>query len=329
MLEKISVIVPVYKVEPYLRKCVDSILNQTYRNLEVILVDDGSPDSCGAICEEYAAKDARVRVIHKPNGGLSDARNAGMDIMTGKYVAFVDSDDWIEAHMYHTLLTQLLRFDADIAMCDAAVEIQDGDTVSVTKAADYGSAPFAERNTDAMRRFLRTSCAAWDKLYKAELFDDLRFPMGEINEDEAIMLRLLDRCKTVCYTGETCYHYVRRTDGQSITTSSFSAKKLVWVRHCRDNLAFVREKYPELEPYAAARYRGSLLWALREIALSEESFDAEVQQLKIELRTNAVPFRQAPFENRQDRLRYNLLQYFPLGVYRAILRLRHRNGKEG
>ena len=96
MIDLISVIVPVYNVEPYLRKCVDSILAQSYSNLEVILVDDGSPDGCGAICDEYAAKDARVRVIHKPNGGVSDARNAGLDIMTGDYVAFVDSDDWID-----------------------------------------------------------------------------------------------------------------------------------------------------------------------------------------------------------------------------------------
>ena len=107
MIDLISVIVPVYNVEPYLRKCVDSILAQSYSNLEVILVDDGSPDGCGAICDEYAAKDARVRVIHKPNGGVSDARNAGLDIMTGDYVAFVDSDDWVEADMYRTLLTQM------------------------------------------------------------------------------------------------------------------------------------------------------------------------------------------------------------------------------
>ena len=321
---KYSVIVPVYNVETVLPHCIESILNQSVSDFELILIDDGSPDQSGAICDEYAAMDARVRVIHKPNGGLSDARNAGMDIMTGKYVAFVDSDDWIEAHMYHTLLTQLLHFDADIAMCDAAVEVQVGDTVSVTEAADYGSAPFAERNTDAMRRFLRTSCAAWDKLCKAELFDDLRFPVGEINEDEAIMLRLLDRCKTVCYTGESCYHYVRRTDGQSITTSSFSAKKLVWVRHCRDNLAFVREKYPELEPYAAARYRGSLLWALREIALSEGDYSDIIQRLQKELRTNAAVFYSSPFDYPKDRIRLLLLQWLPFSVYKMLVR---RKGK--
>ena len=117
MIDLISVIVPVYNVEPYLRKCVDSILAQSYSNLEVILVDDGSPDGCGAICDEYAAKDARVRVIHKPNGGISDARNAGLDIMTGDYVTFVDSDDWIDEQHLSSLYA-LVKGGADIAVSD-------------------------------------------------------------------------------------------------------------------------------------------------------------------------------------------------------------------
>ena len=117
MNELISVIVPVYKVEPYLRRCIDSIISQTYHNLEIILVDDGSPDNCGAICDEYAEKDTRVRVIHKSNGGLSDARNAGLDIMTGDYVAFVDSDDWIDKQHLSSMYA-LVNGGADIAVSD-------------------------------------------------------------------------------------------------------------------------------------------------------------------------------------------------------------------
>ena len=103
-MDLISVIVPVYKVEPYLDKCVRSIVEQTYQNLEIILVDDGSPDNCGAICDAWAEKDSRIKVIHKENGGLSDARNAGMDVATGQWIAFVDSDDWIAEEMYESLL---------------------------------------------------------------------------------------------------------------------------------------------------------------------------------------------------------------------------------
>ena len=111
----VSVIVPVYKVEPFLRRCVDSLLSQTYQNLEIILVDDGSPDRCGQICDEYAAQDARVKVIHKENGGVSSARNAGIEAAAGEYVTFVDSDDWVEPWAYQILRQLIVEHDADVA----------------------------------------------------------------------------------------------------------------------------------------------------------------------------------------------------------------------
>ena len=114
---KISVIVPIYKVENYLNRCVESIRKQTYRNLEIILVDDGSPDACGEMCDRYAQEDSRIRVIHKENGGLSDARNAGIEVAAGEYIAFIDSDDWIDDKMYEVLYHTLLKYDADIAEC--------------------------------------------------------------------------------------------------------------------------------------------------------------------------------------------------------------------
>ena len=121
----ISVIVPVYKVEKYLHRCVDSILVQTYTNLEIILVDDGSPDRCGAICDEYAAKDSRIRVIHQENGGLSAARNAGLDVCSGEYIAFVDSDDWLDPEMYAVMMAQVREYGCDVVMCDCVKEFPD------------------------------------------------------------------------------------------------------------------------------------------------------------------------------------------------------------
>ena len=324
MNDLISVIVPVYKVEPYLRRCIDSIISQTYHNLEIILVDDGSPDNCGAICDEYAEKDSRVRVIHKPNGGLSDARNAGLDIMTGDYVAFVDSDDWIEADMYRTLLTQMEHFDADISIGGFTDDLEKDGSAVVTKVSDYGNTPFAESNTDAMRRFLRTSWAAWDKLYKAELFSGIRYPVGEINEDEAIALQLLSRCRRVCYTNEVYYHYIKRPGGGSITTSDFSVKKLAWQRHCADTLRFIQEKYPELEADAAARYRGSLLWSLTEIALSDGDWSEQVRELRFALRKYHALFKAAPFTYSQDKIRLEVLTYLPFPVYRTLIRIKRR-----
>ena len=124
-INQISVVVPVYKVEPYLRKCLDSIVNQTYRDLEIILIDDGSPDNCGRICDEYAERDARIRVVHQENSGLSAARNAGLKLVSGSYIGFVDSDDWIEPDMYSYLLGNALEYQADIAVCSRTEQHMD------------------------------------------------------------------------------------------------------------------------------------------------------------------------------------------------------------
>ena len=305
----ISVIVPVYKVEPYLRKCVDSIINQTYTNLEIILVDDGSPDNCGAICDEYAAKDSRIKVIHKKNGGLSDARNAGMEIMTGEYVAFVDSDDWIEPQMYQRLYELIEFYHADMAFGGVADDVLQDDTVHTVKTSNYGDTPLEEDKISAMRRYFHGSWAAWDKLYRAELFDGIRYPVGEINEDEAIVLHLLDRCNRVCFTNEVFYHYIRRIDGTSITTSAFSEKKMAWAKHCRDNLAFIREKYPQLEKNALARYRSSVLWTLREICMQESGFEKEWSSLRTEFRQSfASLWKNASL---RDKVMMLLLGYAP------------------
>ena len=324
MHDLISIIIPVYKVEPYLRKCVDSVLAQTYTNIEVILVDDGSPDNCPAICDEYAENDPRVKVIHKKNGGLSDARNAGMAYMQGAYVGFVDSDDWIEPHMYETLHALMKKYDADMAFGGVADdEICEGNTVTI-RCSDYGKTPFAEDGLSAMKRYFHGSWAAWDKLYKRELFDGICYPVGEINEDEAIVLHLLDRCKTVCYTNEVLYHYVKRVDGSSITTASFSSKKLDWVKHCRENLAFIRQRYPELEADAAYRYRGSILWAMREILLAKEDYRKQYGDLKKELIKEAALFAKTPLASYKQKLYYAIFLRFPFFLNRAAVRIKER-----
>lgn len=319
MKPQISVIVPVYKAEPYLRRCVDSILGQTYSNLDVILVDDGSPDRCGAICEEYAAKDGRVRVIHKENGGLSDARNAGLSAMRGEYVTFVDSDDWLEPTALATLYGTMELFRADLVI-GGHDRIEDGTGRQLSTHASPEASRVMDRSA-AMEQALTQGCAAWARLYKKEIHHGIFFPVGEINEDEAIVLSLLERCGRVAETGETVYHY--RCRPESITTARFSAGKLVWITHCRENLNCIQEKHPKLTPFAAARYRSSVLWGLREMALSGQDFERESRQLIQELRDNAALFDAAPFANGGDKLRYLLLKHFPLWVYKGILRLRH------
>ena len=186
----ISVIVPVYKVEQFIHRCVDSILNQTYTNLEIILVDDGSPDRCGEICDEYAEKDSRIRVIHQKNGGLSAARNAGLDICTGDYIAFVDSDDYIEADMYERMLTAAIAYKVDICICQWQFETCEGK--KVVDLAKVNSDIFGEMSSLVFAQFLFKGSyengvvvAAWNKLYKKSIFNDIRF-CGNYMEDDAI-----------------------------------------------------------------------------------------------------------------------------------------------
>ncbi|MBQ9761493.1 MAG: glycosyltransferase family 2 protein [Oscillospiraceae bacterium] len=312
----ISIIVPVYKVEAYLGPCVDSILAQTYRNIEIILVDDGSPDCCGGICDDYANRDSRVVVIHKKNGGLSDARNAGMEIAKGDYFVFVDSDDLLPEKAVETLLEIAQRTDAQLVIGDHR---RFADVPEATgESHGYG----VMTTEEAMGDMFRNGCAAWARLYRREVHEGILYPVGEINEDEAIVLRLLERCSRVAKTDAVVYHY--RCRPESITTSSFSPKKMHWPEHCAANLRIVQEKWPELEEVAAARYRGSLLWVLSEIALSNERFPEIAKSSVKQLRQHRRLFRRVPFRFRQDRIRVEVLIYLPFGFYKKMLRLKRR-----
>ena len=201
----ISVIVPVYKVEPYLRKCLDSIAGQTYQNLEIILVNDGSPDNCGAICDEFAAQDKRVRVIHKENGGVSSARNAGLAVAMGDWIGWVDSDDWIESDMYSYMLKKAVEYGADIVACGRSEHCQGRDVVrgwGKEQVLDTQAALELLLKNDIMQSYL------WDKLWRRELFDGQIFPTGRTFEDIAVMHRLFMRAQRVVCLPEIKYHYL-------------------------------------------------------------------------------------------------------------------------
>lgn len=206
----ISVIVPVYKVEPYLRQCVDSILNQKYRDLEVLLIDDGSPDKCGEICDEYWKKDKRVRVFHTENRGLSAARNLGLKEARGDYIGFVDSDDWIEPEMYEVLLRRVEETGADITVCGFIYEYISGPMTVNLDEAVYS-------NETALRLLLdeKISNHAWNKLYKKTVFRRIEFPEGVYFEDIAIMHRIMEGIDIVASVASIQYHYRQRADSIS------------------------------------------------------------------------------------------------------------------
>lgn len=206
----ISVIVPVYKVEPYLRKCLDSIIGQTYRNLEIILVDDGSPDNCGAICDEYAAQDKRIRVIHQENGGVSAARNTGLAAATGEWIGWVDSDDWIEPDMYRCMLEKAQSCGADIAVCGRA-EVAQGRLIprcwETEALLDREAALELLLEDGQMQNYL------WDKLWRRELYDGITFPVGRSFEDIAVLYRLFLRSQRVLVLPQMMYYYLQRPTG--------------------------------------------------------------------------------------------------------------------
>lgn len=258
MSEMISVIIPIYKVEEYLPECLDSVVNQTYRNLEIILMDDASPDSCGEICDRYAAKDQRIKVIHKAkNGGQAAARNTGMDIASGKYLFFIDSDDWLAEDALEKLYDGLKRYQADcsVGACVNVLEGKNGEK-NICHAEQKGVK--CQTAGEAMEHVLLAGSAAWNRLYKKEMLEDLHFPLGRINDDESFILRAYERMEKIVFFDCETYFYRKRAN--SITTSAFSVKMVDCFYNSRENLEFVTSKAPELIPAAEYKYFKTLLW---------------------------------------------------------------------
>lgn len=221
---KVSIIVPVYNVERTLDRCVSSIVNQTYRDLQIILVDDGSPDDSPRMCDEWQRKDARIEVIHKPNGGLSDARNAGLERADGDYIAFVDSDDYVEPDYISTMLSAAENNHADLVICSIVEENADG-----TQANSNGVIVANTEVCDAHECFRRSAdwhlITAWNKLYARKLWQRTSFPKGKIHEDEYVFHDIVGQCSTIVMLPNRLYHYVENTAG--ITSSGFGVKTLV------------------------------------------------------------------------------------------------------
>ena len=240
-MSKVSVIIPVYKVEEYLDRCVQSVLAQTHEDMEVLLVDDGSPDNCGALCDGYAKKDSRVRAIHRENGGLSAARNTGLDASTGDYVLFVDGDDYIAPDMVETLLAALEETGADMAVCGVKCVDDAGTPVRALPPMEAGAFPPEE----IYRRMTFDEWAwryvsACNRLCRRGLFDGLRFEEGKLHEDEFLAHRLYDRCKKVAVAADEFYYYVQR--GGSIMNAAASLGRLDRVQARFERYEFFKEK---------------------------------------------------------------------------------------
>lgn len=291
---EISVIVPVYKVEQYLPRCIQSILRQTYKNIEAILVDDGSPDGCGAICDEYAKEDSRVQVLHKPNGGLSSARNAGIEQARGHYIAFVDSDDWIDADMLEILYNAVKKYDAQIAECSFRSIYPNciREETACTAACIEGT------NLDALEGILdwnHFKSVAWNKLYARETIGDIRYPLGKLHEDEYTTYKFFYNAEKLVYVDVSKYNYnCTRTD--SIMTDNFREDNLDGCFAMRERIRFFREHgITSLEEKADNVYCWVLLEKLY-AAYSAKVKGPKLDQALAMVAEDAVYFRQHPLD---------------------------------
>lgn len=284
MNNKISVIIPVYKVEEFLDDCVQSVLAQTHTNMEIILVDDGSPDNCPAMCDSWSEKDKRIKVIHKPNGGLSDARNAGLEIATGEYISFIDSDDWILPEMYERMLSLIQKENADICACNIRSYHSDHEEVWGFKEYFTGK---SEQILDMLYSDTKYPVSTWNKLYKRDCWKELRFPVGKICEDAFTTYQLVHNAGRIVQVPEAFYCY--RIRPQSIMTSAFSVKRMDEEEAWRANYEFVKKYYPALYKKAFRFYLQKVHVLIRTISREQrEEYSQQFKYLKNIMKTNMM-----------------------------------------
>lgn len=268
MNDLISVIVPIYKVEDYLCRCVDSIINQTYKNLEIILVDDGSPDNCPAICEEYAKKDNRIKVIHKKNGGLSDARNAGMKIANGEYVSFIDSDDWIDRKTYELAIKKMEETNSQIGAFDYIKTSDENENASYNNTVSILN---SEQAIGATVNNVSVGTVVWNKIYKKSILEGLSFRVGKYNEDEFFTFYALDKAERIVFIHSKLYFYFQRPDS---IMGKYSLKRLDMLDGVYERMLFTEKKYPNIYLKTKISFCGCCVYHYQ-LILRNKSADSE------------------------------------------------------
>lgn len=313
----ISVIVPVYNVEQYLRQCLDSIINQTYRNLEIILVDDGSTDNSGAICDEYEQIDERVKVIHKENGGVSSARNAGLDACTsgGDYIAFVDSDDWIEYNMLEELYKEMIRINGDIIVCGYYIDQQDNTYINSNTKKTFVGNDNILKNCFYNKNFPN---ALGCKLYNKKIFNKIRFPEGKLYEDMLIILDVLEKASVVHIMPRVFYHY--RQQSNSIMNSKTYSKSFEKILACENILKKVEERKPNLINLAYSQLYRHYVYFLDDIlfgGISIPKTGVSSVKIKMYFQKNIVKILKNPDIKWKNKLMY-LTVSFNLTFYKIL-----------
>lgn len=312
MNKKISVIIPVYKVEKYLAKCLDSVISQTYRELEIILVDDGSPDGCGEICDEYASKDERIKVIHKENGGVARARNAGLDIASGDYIGFVDSDDWIEPDMYELLIKNAVKYGADMSMCGETV--YDNGELIATSSSDE----IVQLNRIEAKKYTVVGGRMgfiWNKIYSRHIIKDIRFsPEYGCSEDLMFVYQLLENTDKVVIDNRAKYNYFRNEGG--ITKGKFGYGAFGVVDVMRNMLEC--ERNSEVYPYCVKGFTDAAFTVLSGVIVNETCED-RFEDLIAEILSYKKDVFFSGKHSRADKIKITILSVSPK-LYRRVIK---------
>lgn len=306
----ISVIIPVYKVEAFLDKCVESVVNQSYTNLEIILVDDGSPDNCPKMCDEWAKKDNRIKVIHKPNGGLSDARNAGMKVASGEYIAFLDSDDWVENNMIEILYNETIASNSDIVACGVRM-VWDGDCPDRNLTNMCGKKIF-NSTEDAMRSLIQEMCilqTVWNKLYKRNVIENIFFPVGKINEDEFWTWRAIANSNRVVFVDMPLYNYLQRS-GSIMRNGNFNPLYVIEAKLERKN--YIKNNIPSLYDLCCVDLLYTCLFQAQKanLLLNKKEYVKFYKKIKSVVKTNKVSCSYLKGLSIKKRLRINSIYHF-------------------
>lgn len=316
-MAKVSVIVPIYKVEKYIKKCVDSLVEQTLPDIEIILVDDGSPDDCGTICDTYAKRDLRIKVIHKANEGLSEARNIGIKAATSEYIGFVDGDDYVAPDMYEVLYKNITEQNADVAVCGLYDCYKDRKVTQYSGQGEF----LILNNKEALGAALegvKFSVNAVNKLYKKSLFDGIKFPAGRLSEDAFTIPRVLASATTVVFESSPKYYYMHR--GESITTSAFKRQDFDVVSAYEQNLELVKKFFAGLTKQAEFRLLWAYTYVFDKMILSENLKDVQsYEEVLKKLRENTPKMLINPYFSIKRKVAMIVLMVCP-ELYKKLLR---------
>lgn len=319
--EIVSVVVPIYNMEKYLDKCIESIVKQTYKNLEIILVDDGSIDKSLKICNKWGEKDNRVNVYHKENGGLSDTKNFGIKHAKGKYISFIDADDWIELNMYEELTKEMIKTKSDIIICGRYLEYEDGKR---TRQCNPNNICMNSEETiiklDTFGGFDMSSC---DKLYKTELFNGIEFPVGKKCEDAYVTYKLFAKSKKVEYYPKIFYHYLQRKN--SISKNKKVNMDLIYASE--EQIQFMEKNYPNLIEVSKINFVFSVKNLYEQCIVRKLKISNELQKYKNKVKCYTNVILKSKYLDKRHKIIFLLFNNFYY-IYYALKKIKSIKSRE-